>query len=559
MFRPCIIIPIYNHGRGLSDMVKALRSFQTPCLLIDDGSDQETKKILKELATESETFTLIEHPCNRGKGAAVMTGISAALERGFTHGLQIDADGQHDLQDIPRFLGMAKTSPDAVIVGAPIYDESVPRHRFYFRYLTHVCVWVECLSRAIKDSMCGFRIFPLAFTQKVIQRVNPGAHMDFDAEILVRMYWAGVAVHNVSTRVTYQADGVSHFRLVRDNIRISWMHTRLLLGMLLRSPMLLRRRLMNRDKHWSEREERGAFWCLKFILLLYRCGGKWLCKALVYPIVLYFYLTGRKARAASLKYLQRLYDHDPVRSGFKKRPGQKEVFLHCLTFGKSLLIRLGAWLGELGRWDLEWENRYELLDFVDKRKGAVIMGGHLGNMEVMRAVISPHPQMKYNALSYTDHAPRINRLFKLANPKNELNLVSVRAFSPETAIALKECIDRGEFVVIMGDRVAVGARDRTLKASFLGHKAPFPVGPFLLMSLLTCPVFNLFCVQNAAGTHQVTLDQIEDKALILPRQEREARLREVIQAYANQLEDMCYIAPYQWFNFFDFWNESDTT
>ncbi|OSM49757.1 acyltransferase, partial [Aeromonas salmonicida subsp. salmonicida] len=151
---------------------------------------------------------------------------------GFSHALQVDADGQHDLADIPALLAEAHRDPEALISGRPVYDDSVPKGRLYGRYITHVWVWIETLSFTIKDSMCGFRVYPLAASCALLEQVALGRRMDFDTEVMVRLHWAGVAVRFVPTRVIYPADGSSHFQLWRDNRDISWMHTRLVCRLL---------------------------------------------------------------------------------------------------------------------------------------------------------------------------------------------------------------------------------------------------------------------------------------------------------------------------------------
>jgi len=188
-------------------------------------------------------ITLVRLARNQGKGGAMIAGLRAAAGAGWTHALQIDADGQHDAADIPGFLARARAAPTAVICGVPVYDESVPLGRLIGRYATHVWVWINTLSLAIRDSMCGFRVYPLARVASVLDVRALGRRMDFDPEVLVRLHWRGVAIVSLPTRVTYPADGLSHFRLGRDNLLISRMHARLFLGMLLRSPRLLWRKV----------------------------------------------------------------------------------------------------------------------------------------------------------------------------------------------------------------------------------------------------------------------------------------------------------------------------
>ncbi|MBD8880171.1 glycosyltransferase family 2 protein [Rhodanobacter sp. 7MK24] len=241
-FAPCALIPIYNHGGTIAGTVRALRAHGLPVLIVDDGSDDATRRVLDALAQDTDGVRLLRLPHNQGKGRALSTGLLAAREAGHTHALQIDADGQHDTADVPRFLDAGRARPRALVCGAPVYDASVPRARLYGRYVTHVCVWLETLSLAIRDSMCGYRLYPLAATCAEIARKPLPARMDFDTETAVRLVWRGMPVVNVPTRVIYPANGLSHFRMFRDNLRISAMHTRLLLGMLPRAPQLLWRR-----------------------------------------------------------------------------------------------------------------------------------------------------------------------------------------------------------------------------------------------------------------------------------------------------------------------------
>ncbi len=243
VFAPCALIPIYNHKDTIARTVHALRAHELPVMIVDDGSDAATRDVLDTLVREVPGVQLLRQPHNQGKGRALTTGLLAAHEAGYTHALQIDADGQHDTGDVPQFLAIARLHPCALICGRAVYDDSVPRARLYGRYVTHFFVWLETLSFAIRDSMCGYRLYPLADTCAEIARAPMPARMDFDTEIAVRLAWRGVPVRNLSTRVIYPENGLSHFRMLRDNLRISAMHTRLLLGMLPRAPRLLWRRL----------------------------------------------------------------------------------------------------------------------------------------------------------------------------------------------------------------------------------------------------------------------------------------------------------------------------
>ena len=237
------VIPVYNHPVPVVGVAQALRDHGLPVLLVDDGSEPGCAAVLDRLAQE-EGIELLRLPENQGKGGAVMAGLLHAQARGYSHALQIDADGQHDTTDVPAFVAQAQAQPQAFICGCPVYDASVPKGRLYGRYLTHVWVWINTLSFAVKDSMCGFRIYPLAPVTALLRQHAIGRRMDFDVEIAVRLVWAGVPVVNQATRVCYPEDGVSHFQAWRDNVLISGMHARLFFGMLWRAPRLLWRKVV---------------------------------------------------------------------------------------------------------------------------------------------------------------------------------------------------------------------------------------------------------------------------------------------------------------------------
>lgn len=242
-FNPVVLIPVYDHEHAIGTVVASVLSHGVRCILVDDGSSSACARVLDELATAApDRIILVRHVSNRGKGAAVMTGFARAAADGYSHALQIDADGQHRVEDIPSFLAASEKNPDAVIVGCPIYDESVPSIRLYGRYATHIWVWINTLSLEIKDSMCGFRVYPIAPVVALAARRQLGRRMNFDTEILVRLFWDGLRMVNFPTRVAYPLDGVSHFRVWLDNVLITRMHTELFFGMLVRIPRLLARK-----------------------------------------------------------------------------------------------------------------------------------------------------------------------------------------------------------------------------------------------------------------------------------------------------------------------------
>lgn len=238
---PCLIIPFYNHGQFAAQLVRELTPFALPVIIVDDGSDEAHKEQLNQAISGHKNITLITLKKNGGKGHAVITGFQKAYDLGYSHAIQIDADCQHDFAVITPFLRTAEENPDALICGYPIYDKTVPKSRLYPRYITHFWVCVNTLSNDIKDSMCGFRCYPLGETLAMLDKQEIGLRMDFDIEIVVRLYWRGMATINLPVGVIYHDDASSHFRLWKDNVLISRAHTVLFFGMLKRLPKRLLR------------------------------------------------------------------------------------------------------------------------------------------------------------------------------------------------------------------------------------------------------------------------------------------------------------------------------
>lgn len=555
-FRPCILIPIYNHKGTIAATVSALTVHGLPIFVVDDGSDQATREALLDLARVTPLMRLDRLATNRGKGAAVMHGLRLAHKAGHTHALQIDADGQHDLDDVPRFLATGKANPQAIVCGRPLYDASVPRSRLYGRYVTHVWVWIETLSLRIKDSMCGYRLYPLTPTLAVINRWRVAERMAFDIEIVVRLAWMGLPAETIPTRVTYPENGLSHFDVLSDNVRISQVHAKLFFGMLARLPMLLWRRLAPArgpagPQHWSRAAERGSHVGMLLLHCAYRVFGRGAVRLMLHPVVGYFFLTGGAARRASQQYLQRLFEHTwPVPA--LPAPTWRDSYAHMLSFAESCADKWAAWVGELDHARVAFPRRDDFLRLITSGKGAVIVGSHLGNLEMCRALATAEGHRGVNALVYTQHAQRFNTLLDRANQSYRLNLIQVSALGPDTAILLHEKIERGELIVIVGDRTPPSENGRVSEVDFLGRKAPFAQGPFLLAASLECPVYLFFCLREEEG-YRIHFEHFADR-IHLPRRRRDEALREYMQRYALRLEAYCTRAPYQWFNFFDFWN-----
>ncbi|HEX9815010.1 MAG TPA: glycosyltransferase family 2 protein [Myxococcota bacterium] len=243
---PCLLIPIFDHGSTIRQVVESLESANLPLMIVNDGSGSATRAMLDRIATDFAWVEILSHAVNQGKGAALVTGYRAAAARGFTHVIQLDADAQHEAGDVRRFLAVAGENPDSLVLGQPIFGADVPRARLYGRKLSVGLVWLATLSRDVRDPLCGFRCVPLEPTLQLVRHVSMGRRMDFEPELAVRLVWMGVTVLNVGTRVTYFPGGISHFDVIWDDLRLAWLYTRLAIGMLARAPELMQRRVAGR-------------------------------------------------------------------------------------------------------------------------------------------------------------------------------------------------------------------------------------------------------------------------------------------------------------------------
>jgi glycosyltransferase involved in cell wall biosynthesis len=238
----CAVVPTHNHYAVLGQITRVLRGHGLPVIIVDDGSDEPAREVVAKLHLPERDIEVIRLDRNLGKGSAVAAGLRRACERGSSHVVQVDADGQHDLAQLAVLLAASRARPEAIVSGRAVYDASVPLSRRYGRWLTHFWVWIETLSFRIADSMCGFRVYPLAATLAVLDSEPVGTGMDFDTGIMVRLFWRGVPVVQIPVAVVYPKGNTSNFRLYRDNWLVTRMHARLVITMLGRLPSILRNR-----------------------------------------------------------------------------------------------------------------------------------------------------------------------------------------------------------------------------------------------------------------------------------------------------------------------------
>lgn len=306
--------------------------------------------------------------------------------------------------------------------------------------------------------------------------------------------------------------------------------------------------------HWASFEERGVYLGLRTMLGVYRVLGRTVFSIILLPVVFYFFLFSSQTRDASRGFLERVYAFPTDTPMLKARPGWSTAFHHFYAFGQSILDKIAAWSGEVQIEDITFENSDVFDRFAEEGRGAVMIGSHLGNMEVCRALSQKHRNIKLNVLVHTKHSENFNRLVQSVNPDSGVSLIQTTEVGPGTAMQLQAAVDRGEIIVIVGDRTPQSRSGRHGWAPFLGAPAPFPQGPYILASLFKCPVLLIFCVKQKDGYH-ITLERFADQ-IVLPRKSRDEALQTYIQKFAARLEFHALRSPYQWFNFFDFWKQA---
>ena len=241
-----VLIPSYNPGRNVIDTVRAARAQWNPVWVVVDGSTDGSAGWLQDMARQDPGLRVLVRERNQGKGAAVLAGVEQARAEGFTHALAMDSDGQHPAELIPQFMQASQARPGAMVLGRPVFGPEAPALRVNGRKVSNGWANLETLWAGIGDSLYGFRVYPIAPLIAVMRGQRFMRRFDFDPEAAVRLCWAGVEPVNLDAPVRYLSaseGGVSHFRYLRDNTLLTWMHTRLFLGFVLRLPLLAWRRL----------------------------------------------------------------------------------------------------------------------------------------------------------------------------------------------------------------------------------------------------------------------------------------------------------------------------
>lgn len=305
---------------------------------------------------------------------------------------------------------------------------------------------------------------------------------------------------------------------------------------------------MNNTTHWAQIKESGSMWGMKFLLYVYLHFGRLALQILFYPIVICYWFINTQARHASQNYLNRLTIFAP---SLKLHGSFFYSCKHFISFADAIIDKVAAWAGLITLNDVQYCGRNKLITELKKGRGIILLGSHLGNLEVCRVISDFDKTIKINVLMHNKHAQKFNQVLKQTNNDSQLNIIQVTEVNAATAILLSDKIDNGELIIIAADRTPVNNQQRVNSVTFLGAEALFPQGPFILANLLKCPIYTIFCLKHY-NKYTIYFDLFSNR-LKFSRKTREQELQQTIQRYAICLQTYCLKVPLQWFNFFDFW------
>jgi predicted LPLAT superfamily acyltransferase len=307
------------------------------------------------------------------------------------------------------------------------------------------------------------------------------------------------------------------------------------------------------SRHWARHREAGLLIGMRMLIWIHNRAGRWAFGAALLPVMAYFFVRRGDARRASRQYLLRVRRCYPDALG--KASITRLSFHHFMTFGRSLLDKYLVWVQPQSHIVMNAVEERMLFDAVASGQGCMLIGSHFGNLEYSRGIAHRHPTLTINVLMYDEHARKFAALLEESEPESRMNLIQVTDLDFALALRLKDKVQRGEWVVIAGDRVPVSAGSRICGAKFFGEIARFPIGPYVLAGLLQCPVYLLHCFQDA-GQYRLVMEFF-DNEIELPRNNRQLAFDTNAQKFATALERQVARAPLQWFNFFDFWSDED--
>lgn len=539
MSKYAFLIPFYNHPERINELVEALRAYELDIIIVDDGSNSASKEVLGRI----KDVLILERKSNGGKGAAMKDGFKFAVDNGFTHVLQVDADFQHDVSMIDEFLELSQKFPQDIICANPVYDESAPKSRVYGRKITNFWVAINTLSLEIKDAMCGFRIYPLKEIEKAVKRSKTN-RMEFDIEILVNAYRCGLKTQWIDIKVSYEVGGVSHFKMLRDNMMISLMHAKGFFSL----PKFIFQRFFSKKKSelWWRKNEKSNSFFLRLTLILTQYLPVFLLNFVIKIVVLFYYLASKNERE-SIDEFRRNLANFACENVLKNT----SVFGNFYQFGVAICDKFRVWKGKIGFQELDIVNlEYIKTELIGAKRGQILLTAHLGNIEICKKLAASVDGFEMVILAYDENVRKFNDIINEISGE-KIRVLLVNELDVRAMLELKTIVDSGTHIGIMGDRVPING-DKFTNISFLAKEAKFNHGPYIIAGILGVKISSLWC-QKMEGKFRIEFTKIADEIKL--SRDKATSVRPYLQNYVSELERRCVQTPEQWFNFYDFWRQ----
>ncbi len=298
--------------------------------------------------------------------------------------------------------------------------------------------------------------------------------------------------------------------------------------------------------NWKTTRDRGSPWLIDVIIWIILNLGRTVGRLFLYPIVLYFVFTS-STRRYSLLYLQRNF-----KIAGKEKPALSDIFQHYYSFSNMLLDRVFFLTGKTQQFNITIHNEQLVMNYVKQNKGIVLLGSHLGNFDALRALANKHPEVKIRALMYNNNQQNINRAFEKLNPELKNDVIHIG--TADAMIQVQEDLQQGYIIGMLADRIEHD--ERSVSCQFLAQEVKLPSGPLIVAHLLKVPVILCFALHQGGNQYHVYFHQLSER-IDLTRKERNSELQILMQQYANILEQHALDYPYNWYNFYDFWNDNE--
>ncbi|MFH1438381.1 MAG: glycosyltransferase [Pseudomonadota bacterium] len=538
-FSPCVIIPVYNNEGTVKDVARTCIDQGLPVIVVDDGSTDGSGDRVGDM----QGVTVERLETNRGKGSALRAGFRLAGEKGYTHAVTCDADGQHDPHEIPLLLEAARRNPPAIIVGnRAMAKAGAPGSSRFGRAFSNFWLRVQT-GRKVGDAQCGFRVYPVDTFNLLGTRCM---RYELEHEVLVRAAYNRVGFVDVPVSVTYADKIVSHFRKLRDNVRFSLLNASLTIIRWTGLFLIMRRRAL-RKKGWVHQKTLGTPAGYAFFRCMYRLTGRRVAYAWLRLIMVYYNLfSPRLAREASAAYLKKRF---PDASPAQIRMLRKK---HFREFAQTILDRVIIGARGFDDFKIRSDGIEHIEDAKNEGKGILLLGAHMGNFEVGGFALSD-TGMKIKIVGIRKELERIGKYLHshYRDKKIPMDMLTIRDDDSFSFLEIPKALERGEILAILADRMW---GESSVSCPILGHEARFPAGPFMIASITGAPIVSWFVVKDAPDTYHF-YGMPPFHVPRARRKEREKVLKQAVGNYVANIEKILQKYPFAWYNFYDFWEE----